>query len=337
MAAHATLISILIPFRNATPYLVECLNSIRAQTDSHWQVIAIDDHSTDRSAEIVAEFAKNDARIHLFANSGCGIIAALRTALANSSGALITRMDADDVMLPTKLAALKNILIQNGRGTVATGLVQYFRDPELGTGYQRYERWLNGIHQNGTGYQQIYKECVLPSPCWMLWRDDLEKVGAFDSDVYPEDYDLCFRLYQNKITITPALEVLHRWRDYPERTSRTDPRLSDQSFMELKLNRFLELELKPSEKITIWGGAERGKNLAKILLAKGIDFNWVCDNPKKEGQTIYGKKIQSYKTLTDPHNSKVIVVVVQDGAAAKITAHLHAHGFVEYKNYYYFC
>ena len=110
-----------------------------------------------------------------------------------------------------------------------------------GSGYRRYERWLNNIHIQGTGYEQIYKECVLPSPCWMLWREDLVRVGAFDSDIYPEDYDLCFRLYENKIAIIPALQVLHHWRDYPERISRTDPRLKDQSFMALKLDRFLIL------------------------------------------------------------------------------------------------
>lgn len=337
MTTDHNLISILVPFYNAEKYLAECLESIRVQTETRWQVVAIDDHSTDGSTQIVEEFAKKDPRIQMLKNPGHGIISALRTAFTASSGVLITRMDADDIMMPNKLAALKKILVQNGRGFVATGLVSYFRDSELGTGYRRYERWLNDIHKNNEGYRQIYKECVLPSPCWMLWRDDLEKVGAFDSDVYPEDYDLCFRLYKNKVHIIPALEVLHRWRDYAERTSRTDPRLSDQSFMELKLSRFLELELKPHDKITIWGGAEKGKLIAKILLAKNIDFDWVCDNPKKEGQIIYGQKMLSYKTIASPHNSVVLVAVVQDGAQTEITKYLKEKDFVEYKNYFRFC
>jgi glycosyltransferase involved in cell wall biosynthesis len=331
------IISILIPFRNAAKYLPVCLDSIRAQSETNWQVIAVDDGSTDESAQILATYAKNDARFVLLTNSGSGIIEALRLAYAKSHGELITRMDADDIMAPDKLALLKDTLMQSGPGFVATGLVSIFSEATLGTGYQRYERWLNDIHISGTGYQQIYKECVLPSPCWMLWREDLEKVGAFDSDVYPEDYDLCFRLYKNKIRILPVQQVLHFWRDYPERTSRTDPRLADQSFMALKLDRFLELEVQPHHKITIWGAADKGKQLAKLLIAKGVDFDWVCDNLKKEGQTIYQKKILSYKTVVDSRTSLVIVAVVQDGAKDTITQYLRGNHFVEFESYFRFC
>ncbi len=331
------LISILIPFRNAAKYLPACLDSICAQSETHWQVIAVDDGSTDDSAQILADYAKNDTRFTLLTNSGSGIIAALRVAFAQSCGQLITRMDADDMMAPSKLALLKDTLMQSGPGFVATGLVSYFSEAALGAGYQRYERWLNDIHLSGTGYQQIYKECVLPSPCWMVWRGDLEKVGAFDSDVYPEDYDLCFRLYKNKIRILSVQQVLHFWRDYPERTSRTDPRLADQSFMELKLNRFLELEVQAHHKIIIWGAADKGKQLAKLLIAKGVDFDWVCDNLKKEGQFIYQKKILSYRTVVDSRTSLVVVAVVQDGAKAVIAQFLQENHFVEYESYYWFC
>src|SRR5687768_4427435 len=113
MTRNPELISILIPFRNAEKYLPACLDSICTQTETQWQVLAVNDHSTDNSAQIVQEYAQKDPRFQMLHNPGEGIIAALRAALAQSTGELITRMDADDIMMPTKLAALKNILIQN--------------------------------------------------------------------------------------------------------------------------------------------------------------------------------------------------------------------------------
>ena len=58
MTADKVVITILIPFRNAEPYLRACLDSICNQTESHWQVLAVNDHSVDGSAQIVGEYAK---------------------------------------------------------------------------------------------------------------------------------------------------------------------------------------------------------------------------------------------------------------------------------------
>lgn len=97
------LVSILIPFKNTASFLDECMNSILNQTYKNWELIIVDDHSSDGSYSIVDSFAENDARIKLFKNSGKGIIDALRLAFLKSSGDFITRMDSDDLMRPEKL------------------------------------------------------------------------------------------------------------------------------------------------------------------------------------------------------------------------------------------
>jgi len=243
--------------------------------------MAVDDHSQDKSLQIVQEFARSDSRFVVLTNQGRGIIDALRTAYAKCSGSLITRMDADDIMATEKLSELKKISVKNGSGVVATGLVKYFSDRALGRGYKRYEEWLNQIHQNDRGYQEIYKECVIPSPCWMVWREDLDNVNAFNSDIYPEDYDLCFRFYKEGLKIISSKKLLHHWRDYPERTSRNDVRLKDQCFMQLKLERFLDLETKLKDHLIVWGTGDKGKLIARLLNEKGIEFNWVCNHHQK--------------------------------------------------------
>ena len=121
------LISILLPVRNAARFLTACIHSIENQSEKNWELIAIDDHSTDESLEILNSFMKkNPNQIHVFKNEGKGIIPALKLAYENSQGEFITRMDADDLMEKTKLETLKSLLEKNGRGFVATGLVKYF-------------------------------------------------------------------------------------------------------------------------------------------------------------------------------------------------------------------
>ena len=118
-------ISILIPFRNCEKYVASCFESILSQSEPNWEIIAINDHSHDSSLKIVNEFSAHDPRIQVYSNNGEGIISALRLAYSKSTGDLITRMDADDLMSPNKLKLLKSKLIETGKGFVSTGLVKY--------------------------------------------------------------------------------------------------------------------------------------------------------------------------------------------------------------------
>ncbi|MEM1121466.1 MAG: glycosyltransferase, partial [Bacteroidota bacterium] len=201
------LISIIMPVKNTAVFLTDCLNTIVRQTEAHWELLAINDHSTDNSWEILRQYAQRDSRVKVINNDGKGIIAALRLAYRNSQGQLITRMDSDDKMMPEKLAILKQQLLQGGTGHLATGLVQYFSENKLGDGYQKYQNWLNDLTLEGANFRDIYKECVIPSPCWMVHRSDLEKCDAFRPDQYPEDYDLCFRFYENNLMVLPNNQI----------------------------------------------------------------------------------------------------------------------------------
>ena len=55
--------------------------------------------------------------------------------------------------------------------------------------------------KDAVNFRALYKECSIPSPCWMTHREDLKMVGGFDSDRYPEDYDLAFRFAKAKLKL----------------------------------------------------------------------------------------------------------------------------------------
>lgn len=318
MSSINDLISILTPVKNAGPYLRDCLLSIQQQTERNWELIAVNDGSTDDSRAILDEFAHTDPRIRVLENNGTGIIPALRMAYANSSGQFITRMDADDIMAANKLEILKHKLMVNGMGHVAVGLVKYFSADGVKEGYRHYQGWLNHLTASGTNYSDIYRECVIPSPCWMTFREDLDNCGAFNSDQYPEDYDLTFRFFANNIKVIPCTDIIHHWRDHGERTSRNHPNYADNRFLELKLHWFLKLSHRPERPLVVWGCAKKGKIIAQSLLDAGVDFRWICNNPNKIGKHIYHTLIEGLGVMDELQNPQVIVAVANKDQQAEI-------------------
>ena len=300
------LVSILMPAKNAGLYIDDCIRSIIDQSHQAWELIVVNDHSIDKTPEQLAHFAMMDTRIHVYENQGQGIIAALRLAFAKSKGEYITRMDADDIMSPRKMEALLACLKDST--SLATGLVSYFSETGIGDGYRKYAEWLNANLLSDDPFQDIYKECVIPSPCWMLHRSTLNKIGGFERDTYPEDYDLCFRMHKFGLKVKAVNEVLHHWRDYPERSSRTDAHYADNRFLALKVAYFAELEYKDKRPIYLWGSGNKGKTIAKLLQKHGVPFHWITNNERKIGHTIYDVKLGKESSLA-AGNSKVIIAV----------------------------
>ena len=101
-----SLVSVVMAVKDTEPYLTDCLDSILAQTYPHWELIAVNDHSTDRSPEILRQYAAQDARIRVFDSERPSLIPTLQTAYRHCRGALINRMDSDDRMPHDKLAVL---------------------------------------------------------------------------------------------------------------------------------------------------------------------------------------------------------------------------------------
>ena len=299
-----------MPMKNASPYLQDCIDSIINQTYENWELLVVNDHSTDDSEKIMKKYCNDQQRIQLYKNNGSGIIDALKLAYSKSIGSYITRMDADDIMNANKLSALYDQLESKGKGWVVTGCVKYFSsNKQLNEGYLQYEKWINTLTRKETNYSEIYKECVIPSPCWLINKEDLDQIGGFNSSIYPEDYDLAFRMFYGGIQITGVKGVLHLWRDYPERTSRNDPNYSNNAFPLIKTYYFLKHELITNEDLILWGAGKKAKAIAKIFIEKKIIFKWITNNPKKIGKHIYGQKIINTDNIIINENSQIIIAI----------------------------
>ncbi len=331
------LVSILIPFKNTELFLPECIASIQNQTHLEWEVIAVDDHSSDKSRQILQSCANKDPRIKVLTNTGNGIIMAMRTAYTASSGRFITRMDSDDVMKPEKIRTMVSALQNSGPGKMALGKVRYFSASGISNGYRRYEVWLNNLTHTGRNFEERYKECVIPSPCWMLHREDLDLCGAFNENRYPEDYDLAFRMFAAGLTPIPCEDVLHMWRDYDTRTSRTSEHYAQNYFLDLKVYYFLKLEWDVNRPLVIWGAGNKGKTMAKLFRKQNVPFNWVCDNPNKIGKEIYGQILLSYTAIGTMKKPQSIITVANEKAQKEIRAFMDDHSMKDMTDFFFFC
>ena len=312
-----SIISIILPFKNEEDYLGECVDSILNQTYPYWELLLVDDHSSDRSSAMAADYAQNDARIRYFLNPNQGVIEAMKHGYAQSTGSLITRMDGDDVKTPDNL---EQLLSKVAPGVLAVGKVRYFRKDGLGLGYEKYEKWVNQLTETDDNFSEVYKECVIPSPTWLVYRKDFESAGCFDSDLYPEDYDLCFRFYKAGLQTKGTNGVIHLWRDHEIRTTRTSPHYADNRFMALKLHYFKEIDFDSSKSLVVWGAGKKGKQVASYWSSEGVPFSWITDNPKKIGHNIYGTDLDNSLgfPLTEKHQ---IIITVADLDGQKDIAH----------------
>ena len=296
--------------KDTAPYLHDCIDSIIAQSYSNWELIAVNDHSSDDTPKILEEYSKNDSRIKVFHSDRPKLIPTLQIAYSKANGILINRMDSDDKMPDYKLQVLVDEWNKYGKGTVIAGGTEHFVDEgEVGGGFIKYEKWLNKVAKNSTHYQEIYTECVIPSHCWIIHKDDFDMVGAFDPIVYPEDYDLCFRFYRHELKVVGIDYILHHWRDRSDRISRTWDEYKDNRYFNLKLDFFYELDRDKSRPLVLWGAGRNGKDMAKLILKNESDFHWVCDNDKKIGKDIYGIKMQHYNDVKGLDNPQIMIVV----------------------------
>mgnify|MGYP006266998903 CR=1 FL=1 len=263
------MISILMPVRNAAKYLKDTIESIKRQDYTDWELILINDHCTDNSPEIMGAACQADSRIKTHKNPGEGIIPALQYGLESAMGTFITRMDADDLMPSGRLQ--KHLSAWSHYGEIVTGSVKYFADGPISNGYTTYQKWLNKNLQSENPWKNIYRECVIASPNWLIHRNDLQKAGNFHGLRYPEDYHLALRWYQARYKIKLVNEVTLFWREHPERTSRNHYHYSQEKFFKLKIDQFLAIE-RPDGPIIVWGKGRKSKLIEKRLKERSFSF-----------------------------------------------------------------
>ena len=122
-------ISIIVPVYNTEPYLRECLESLRRQTFSDLEVIAVDDGSTDGSLAVCRAYARMDPRFRVVSRDHQGVSAARNAGLAQASGAYFAFVDSDDLLSPDWCGTLWSLLQENLLPIAISKEVDYYGGP----------------------------------------------------------------------------------------------------------------------------------------------------------------------------------------------------------------
>jgi glycosyltransferase involved in cell wall biosynthesis len=257
---------VLLPCRDAEPHLEACIASIRAQTLSNYEVVAVNDGSTDGTPRILERWADQDPRVRVLEGSGSGIAEALSLSARQARAPHFARMDADDVMHPNRLR-LQCLFLRSHEGIAACGTgVRYFPRDRVGSGYERYESWLNSLRREEEVERDLFVECPLAHPTMMVRAAAYRQVGGYRDRGWPEDYDLIFRLHRSGYRLANLPEVLLSWRITADRLSMRSDRYSPEAFRRCKVHHLLRGYLPAARDVVIWGAGRVGKPLARELL-----------------------------------------------------------------------
>lgn len=330
-------VSILMPCRDAAAHLPGAIDSVRAQSFEDYEVVVVDDGSTDETFGILYTWAQQDGRVRVLQTHGRGLVAALASGLAAARGEIVARMDADDIAEPDRLARQLELMESDPRIAACGTGVEYFPPDEVRDGARRYEAWLNSLTSHEEIARDIFVECPIPHPTLMIRRSVLLGVGGYRELGWPEDYDLILRVWAGGYGMAKVDQVLYRWRESPERASRTDERYSSQAFLRLKVHFLLRTLLGGGREAVVWGAGPTGKKLALALQEEGARVAAFIDlDPDKIGQEIHGAPVISPAELGRfarpggaQEDALVIGAVGQAGARAEIREALSAAGMKE--------
>ena len=327
-------VSVVLPVRNASATVAAALESVTSQTLEEIEIVVVDDRSTDGSSELLDRLAREDTRVRVITSpSPGGIVAALNAGLRAARAPLVARMDADDLCSPRRLEVQERWMVGHAYLGAVGCLVEIFSEGRLGGGMEIYQEWLNCSKTPTELEREIFVESPLCHPSVMFRADSVAEVGEYRSFDGPEDYDLWLRLRAAGWGLAKVPEVLFRWRDRPDRLTRTDPRYRREAFERLKLDHLLPL-LPKSRRIGIWGAGSSGKRWARLLSSAGVEVEFHIDvDPRKIGGTVRGAPVLGVDQLPDPRGSYLLVAVGAPGARELIRGHLSSHGWWELRDH----
>jgi len=187
-------VDVLIPAYNAAKYLPAAIESVLAQTFEDWQIVLVDDGSTDNTSEVIAPYLQSHgAKIRYIRQQNRGLPAARNAGILASNSELLALLDADDVWLPCRLQESVEMMAERPAAGLSYGLVTHI-DPDNCIG----STWEGNAGKDAQGHiaPQIYMRTInLPCPTVTFRRTCVDQVGLFDETMRAtEDRDLWLRI-----------------------------------------------------------------------------------------------------------------------------------------------
>jgi glycosyltransferase involved in cell wall biosynthesis len=210
--SQGPLISIITPAHNVEDVLAETMFAAQNQTYSNFEMIVVDDGSTDVSASIAMEIANTDPRFKFFRQARAGSAIARNRALEHARGEWIAFLDADDLWVPAKLEKQMELLRDDPKANFLFSNYWFWDGRnDLRRRYSERKRFPEGDISEKIIYWNLYGTSTV-----LLRRDTLNIVGRFDPDLtQAQDWDLWLRVAEHGLRPRGVWEPLVRYRVWP--------------------------------------------------------------------------------------------------------------------------
>lgn len=322
-------VSILMPIRDEERFLATALRSLTAQTFKDWELVAVDDGSTDDTPRILADAAGFDPRIRVITSEGQGLVPALNTGLAACRAPLVARMDGDDISHSVRLAEQVAFLAAHDTVGLVACSFRHFPRQEVGMGMVRYEQWQNQLVTHEAILADLFVESPFVHPSVMFRRQAVEAIGGYRDMGWAEDYDLWLRLATAGTRFARLSRELFFWRERPDRATRTCAAYSPEAFRLCKLHHLMNGFLKGEDEVILAGAGLEGRAWYRVLRDAGIRVScWVDVDPRKIGRILHGAPVLATDQVT-PAGTKMLMTVGARGARNVVRQWAFQAGFRE--------
>jgi glycosyltransferase involved in cell wall biosynthesis len=323
-----SVISVLVPAWNAAGTITAALASVRRQTARAWECVVVDDGSTDDTAALVRAMVRHDARIRLIQTAHHGVVHALNAGLGECRGALVARMDADDVMHRERLAKQAAALADDASLSAVGCHVRIFPRHHLSPRRREYESWLNSLCSADDVARDAFIECPVAHPSLMI-RRQLAAEG-YRSHGWPEDYDFVLRAITTGHRVGVVPQRLLAWRQRSDSLSRTSRVYDIERFTACKAHYLAHGFLSRGPSYVLWGYGATGRSLRSALATHGKHPSHIVEvKASRIGQRIHGAPVIAIPELARLRGQPVVVSVARAMPRLEIRTALAAMHFVE--------
>lgn len=336
-------VSVLLPCFAAAATLEETLASLARQTHPDFEVVIVDDGSTDDTSCLLDSWTQQDSRFRVISAAHRGIIPTLNLGLEACRGPYIARLDADDLAHPERLALQAAFLDAHPEVTLVSCLAEGFPLANVREGFRLYLEWLNSLISDAEIRREIFVESPFPHPSVMFRAAFVRELGGYEEHGWAEDYDLWLRMYLAGARFAKIPRPLLSWREHPTRLTRTDSRYAVENFLRAKAHYLVRGPLLGRGAVIVWGAGMLGRRLSKHLAREGAPLHAFIDiDPRKIGNTRRGLPILPpeelpvlWADLTAAGRCPVVLAAVgARGARALIRQRLTGFGLHEGRDWW---
>ncbi|MCK1986508.1 glycosyltransferase [Lysinibacillus fusiformis] len=328
-------VSVIMTAFNEEKYIAQSINSILGQTYKNFELIIVDDGSTDATPSIIESF--DDERICYYRlGENVGVGAAHAFAIEKAKGEFIAIADADDIHHPERILKQLLYLKEHKNIGVVDSYVRYFADNDEVKNTPRYkyitnvrQKHIDRVVTTNDYKRSLYWFCSVVHSASMFYRELMTQVNYSDLTV-SEDYEIFYKMNKMRVEFAKVPEVLVQVRITPNSTTLAQESNLIRNFLNVKVEELNQI-FEKKENIYVWGTGHGGIETARVLKESNVLIDGFLDNNKQKiGEIIDNIRVVDYREITIENSG---IIIASSVGKFEIVDQLEDLGFNEFDDF----